>query len=182
MRVAVVCASHYGATRGIAEHLAGALVHSGADVAVFDAAEPPHAEAVAGFDAFVVGSAVYLGHWLRDAASFVRRYQPTLLEHPVWLFSSGPLGTPATDAEATDILADTVPAEIADFGSTVRPVGHRVFFGAIDPDSLSLAHRTIRRFPGAADKIPAGDFRDWPQIEAWGREIARSLVRPAAQA
>jgi menaquinone-dependent protoporphyrinogen oxidase len=182
VRVAVVCASHYGATRGIAERIAAELRAAGLTVRVYDAAEPPHAEDVAGVDAFVIGSAVYMGHWLRDATTFVRRYQPTLLEHPVWLFSSGPLGTPATDAEATDILADTVPAEIADFGSTVRPVGHRVFFGAIDPDSLSLAHRTIRRFPGAAEKIPAGDFRDWPQIEAWGREIARSLVRPAAQA
>ncbi|PXA67924.1 flavodoxin domain-containing protein [Cryobacterium arcticum] len=179
MRVAVVCASHYGATRGIAEHLAGALVRSGADVAGFDAAEPPHAEAVAGFDAFVVGSAVYMGHWLRDAASFVRRYQPTLLEHPIWLFSSGPLGTPAADESGAPPAelnpADLVPAEIGEFTTSVRPVGHRVFSGAIDTDKLSLPHRMIRKFPGAAEKIPAGDFRDWAAIDAWGLEIAGSL-------
>ncbi|MET0956484.1 MAG: flavodoxin domain-containing protein [Cryobacterium sp.] len=174
MRVAVVCASHYGATRGIAEHLAEALVRSGADVAVFDAAEPPHAEAVAGFDAFVLGSAVYMGHWVRDAVSFVRRYQPTLLEHPVWLFSSGPLGPPATD-EAGAQAADLIPAEIGEFTKTVRPVGHQVFSGAIDPDKLSLPHRMIRKFPGAAEKIPAGDFRDWAAIDAWALDIAGSL-------
>ena len=180
MRVAVVCASQYGATRGIAERIAAELRVAGLDVRVYDAHEPPHAEDVAGFDAFVVGSAVYMGHWLKESTTFIRRYQPTLLEHPVWLFSSGPLGTETTTASGADVLEDTVPAEIADFATTVRPVGHRVFFGAIDPEALSLPHRVIRKFPGAAEKIPAGDFRDWPQIEAWAREIARSLVKPAA--
>jgi len=107
----------------------------------------------------------------------VRRHQPTLLEHQVWLFSSGPLGTESTDADGADIRASTVPAEIAEFTNTVRPIGHRVFFGAIDPEALTLPHRLIRKFPGAAEKIPAGDFRDWPEIEAWAREIARSLVK-----
>ncbi|MGO4782636.1 flavodoxin domain-containing protein [Cryobacterium sp. W22_MBD10_FK3] len=191
VRVAVVCASHYGSTRGIAERIGSELGLAGLDARVFDAATPPHAEDVAGFDAFVVGSAVYMGHWLKDASTFVRRYQPTLLEHPVWLFSSGPLGPEATAADGADASADssavdangadvresTVPAEIAEFTNTVRPVGHRVFFGAIDPQALSLPHRMIRKFPGAAEKIPAGDFRDWPEIEAWARDIARDLVK-----
>ncbi|MEC5184592.1 menaquinone-dependent protoporphyrinogen oxidase [Cryobacterium sp. MP_3.1] len=179
VRVAVVCASQYGATLGIAERIGAELGLAGLDARVYDAAQPPHAEDVAGFDAFVVGSAVYMGHWLKDATTFVRRYQPTLLEHRVWLFSSGPLGSATTDADGTDVRESTVPAEIADFANTVRPVGHRVFFGAIDPDALSLGHRVIRKFPGAAEKIPAGDFRNWPEIEAWAREIARALLTPA---
>jgi len=179
VRVAVVCASQYGATLGIAERIGAELGLAGLDARVYDAAESPHAEEVAGFDAFVVGSAVYLGHWLKDATTFVRRYQPTLLEHRVWLFSSGPLGTATTDADGADVRESTVPAEITDFTNTVRPVGHRVFFGAIDPEALNLTHRLIRKFPGAAEKIPAGDFRDWPDIEAWAREIARALVKPA---
>lgn len=179
VRVAVVCASQYGTTLGIAERIGAELGLAGLDARVYDAAQPPHAEDVAGFDAFVVGSAVYMGHWLKDATTFVRRYQPTLLEHRIWLFSSGPLGSATTDADGTDVRESTVPAEIADFTNTVRPVGHRVFYGAIDPDALSLGHRVIRKFPGAAEKIPAGDFRNWPEIEAWAREIARALVTPA---
>ncbi|TFB96256.1 flavodoxin [Cryobacterium adonitolivorans] len=179
MRVAVVCASQYGATMGIAERISAELGLAGLDVRVYDAARPPHAEDVAGYDAFVVGSAVYMGHWLKDATTFVRRSQPTLLEHRVWLFSSGPLGPETTDADGADVRESTVPAEIADFTNTLRPVGHRVFFGAIDPEALSLGHRVIRKFPGAAGKIPAGDFRDWPEIEAWAREIARALVKTA---
>ena len=179
MRVAVVCASHYGATRGIAERIGAELALAGVDAHVFDAAEPPHAEAVAHFDAFVIGSDVYMGHWLKDASTFVRRHQPTLLEHPVWLFSSGPLGTDETDAEGADVREGSVPAELADFNTIVRPVEHRVFFGAIDPGALSLPHRMIRRFPGAGEKIQAGDFRDWSEIEAWARAIARQLTRSA---
>ncbi|WP_199190350.1 flavodoxin domain-containing protein [Cryobacterium sp. N22] len=182
VRVAVVCASQYGATLGIAERIGAELGLAGLDARVYDAAQPPHAAEVAGFDAFVVGSAVYMGRWLKDATTFVRRHQPTLLEHRVWLFSSGPLG-PATGAadgsDGSDVNGRDEPAEIADFTNTVRPVGHRVFSGAIDPEALSLGHRVIRKFPGAAEKIPAGDFRDWPEIEAWAREIARTLVKPA---
>jgi menaquinone-dependent protoporphyrinogen oxidase len=177
VRVAVVCASHYGATKGIAERIGAELRLAGIDTEVFDAAEPPHAEKVAGFDAFVVGSAVYLGHWLAAASTFVRHHQPTLLEHLVWLFSSGPLGTADTDADGVDLREINVPAEIADFSTTVRPVEDRVFFGAIDPGALSLPHRMIRKFPGAAEKIPAGYFRNWPEIEAWARDIARTLVK-----
>lgn len=179
VRVAVVCASQYGATLGIAERIGAELTLAGLDVHVYDAAQPPHAEDVAGCDAFVVGSAVYMGHWLKDATTFVRRHQPTLLEHRVWLFSSGPLGPESADADGADVRESTVPAEIADFTNTVRPVDHRVFFGAIDPAALNLGHRVIRKFPGAAEKIPAGDFRDWPEIEAWAREIARTLVKTA---
>jgi menaquinone-dependent protoporphyrinogen oxidase len=29
--------------------------------------------------------------------------------------------------------------------------------------------------PAARDILPAGDFRDWPAIEAWAREIAAAL-------
>lgn len=179
MRVAVVCASQYGATMGIAERIGAELAVAGFEVRVFDAARPPHAEATADFDAFVVGSAVYMGHWLREATMFVRRYQPTLLEHPVWLFSSGPLvpsGAGQGPGELREDPASLVPAEIADFTRTVRPIEHRVFAGAIDPEALSLPHRMIRRFPGGTEKIPAGDYRDWPEIEAWARDIARRLL------
>jgi menaquinone-dependent protoporphyrinogen oxidase len=30
--------------------------------------------------------------------------------------------------------------------------------------------------PAIRDLLPAGDFRDWPAIEAWAREIAAALT------
>ena len=34
--------------------------------------------------------------------------------------------------------------------------------------------------PGSKGILPAGDFRDWPAIEAWAREIADVLREPIA--
>jgi menaquinone-dependent protoporphyrinogen oxidase len=33
----------------------------------------------------------------------------------------------------------------------------------------------LRRMPASRNATPAGDFRDWPAIDAWAAEIARSL-------
>jgi menaquinone-dependent protoporphyrinogen oxidase len=60
-----------------------------------------------------------------------------------------------------------------------------VFFGAYDPDAapVGMAERMMNRFmklmPAVRGALPAGDFRDWPQIEAWARGIAREL-KPSA--
>ena len=58
---------------------------------------------------------------------------------PVWLFSSGPLGTEATDAKGRDLTAVTEPGEIAEFREAIHTRGHRVFFGALDPGTLGFA-------------------------------------------
>jgi menaquinone-dependent protoporphyrinogen oxidase len=31
------------------------------------------------------------------------------------------------------------------------------------------------RMPSVREAMPAGDFRDWPQIEAWAEDIALEL-------
>ncbi len=36
--------------------------------------------------------------------------------------------------------------------------------------------RVMRLMPAARDAIPAGDFRDWPEIEAWAESIAEALL------
>ena len=41
------------------------------------------------FDAFVVGSALYIGHWMKEAKEFAKRNRAILSNRPVWLFSSG---------------------------------------------------------------------------------------------
>jgi menaquinone-dependent protoporphyrinogen IX oxidase len=49
---------------------------------------------VDGYDAVVLGSAVYAGHWLKPAREPVGRLGTFLADRPVWLFSSGPVGDP----------------------------------------------------------------------------------------
>lgn len=172
MRVLVAHASKHGATAGIAARLADTLTGAGHEVTVdpvTDAGDP------AGFDAVIVGSATYLGHWLKDATAYIRRHQESLVTLPVWLFSSGPLGAAKTDEEGTDPREASAPRELPELLASVQPEEHRVFFGALDPQRLTLPERALRKLPASRALFPDGDFRDWQDIEAWAAHIAAEL-------
>jgi len=181
MRVLIVHASRYGSTQGIAERIAATLAQHGIETTVKpvrDARDP------AQYDAVVIGSAAYYFHWLKTAAAYVRRYRSALAERPVWLFSSGPLGTKLTDDQGRDAREMTVPKEIAEFRETIHPRDHRVFFGALRAKKLGLFHRIIFNMPAnrAQNFLPDGDFRDWNDIDAWADTIAESLQASAGSA
>jgi menaquinone-dependent protoporphyrinogen oxidase len=161
MKVLVTAASRYGATQEIADAIGEVLVHRGLEVTTvpIDRAGPP-----AGHDAVVLGSAVYMGQWLKAARAYVEANAAALRDGPVWLFSSGPLGTPPKpDPDALDLSA------IVD---ATAPRGTRVFGGRIDRSLLRLADRAVV----AALKAPESDDRPWPEIEAWAHEIADALL------
>jgi menaquinone-dependent protoporphyrinogen oxidase len=44
-----------------------------------------------------------------------------------------------------------------------------------------LAERLSRLLPVSKEVLPVGDFRDWPAIEGWAREIARELKEDAGR-
>jgi menaquinone-dependent protoporphyrinogen oxidase len=174
MNVLVAYASRHGATKGIAERIAGSLVAAGFTT---EARSVKDVRDLTGYDAFVIGSAAYMFHWLKEATQFAKRHRAVLAERPVWLFSSGPLGTDPLDAEGRDQKVVTVPKEIPELREAVGARDHRVFFGAYHRDAkpIGFAERFMRLMPAAKDSIPEGDFRDWPEIEAWAGEIAREL-------
>ena len=184
-RVQVVYASRHGGTAGIAERIAEVLRSEGADVRVADAADRPDAS---GFDAYVIGSGVYIGNWLKEGTEFLERNQSTLATIPVWLFSSGPLPGSSKTTEMTDPVTLALgPTEgpgsgghrkIAVLSAAIHPRDHRVFLGAFDPKDppKSMQERLVRLMPASRQILPAGDFREWDAIEAWAREIAAELV------
>jgi menaquinone-dependent protoporphyrinogen oxidase len=178
MLVLVAYASRHGATRGIAERVAERLRTEGLDVDVRPAAEVRDALR---YDAYVVGGAAYMFHWLKDATRFVERNRALLAARPTWLFSSGPTGTDTVDKEGRDVLETTVPREFAGFRDTIHPRGEQVFFGAMFPDArpIGFAERFTALMPAMKDAMPKGDWRDWPAIDAWADEIARSLTSTA---
>lgn len=173
MRILVVYASKYGSTRGIAERIADSLNESGQQAAAVPASK---AGLLDGYDAFVIGSAAYMGSWLTEAAGFVRRNAALLRAKPVWLFSSGPIGTANVDAQGRDVREATVPKEIAEFRSSIEPRDHRVFFGAFDHTKLNFTHRLVYALPAMKSLLTDGDFRDWDEIDSWAKEIAAALV------
>jgi menaquinone-dependent protoporphyrinogen oxidase len=175
MSILVAYASKYGATRGIAERIADTLRPAGRDA---EARPVTAVDDLAGYEAFVIGSPAYYGSWLKEAAAFVRRNRAVLAARPVWLFSSGPLGTGEQDAQGRDLREVSLPKEIAEFRAASGPRGHRVFFGALDLAKLDFTDRMIATLPVAHVHLPEGDFRDWPDIEAWAGSIARALAAP----
>lgn len=180
MNVLVAYATRHGATAGIAERIADGLHAAG-----LDAQAHPVTAAVdlQTYDAFVIGSASYMYHWLKPAKRFVKRHRELLASRPTWLFSSGPLGTDRIDEQGEDVLEVTRPREFDELAPLVHPRDMQVFFGAWDPEAppVGLLERLIRRMP-AADATPAGDFRDWAAIDAWAAEIARALLTAEATA
>jgi menaquinone-dependent protoporphyrinogen oxidase len=184
MKVLVTYATRHGATRGIAERIGQTLEQRGMEAVVQPADQ---ARQVEGFDAFVVGSAAYMGHWLKDATRFVERNREALGSHPTWLFSSGPIGTDRVDKQGRDVLETGRPREFEELAPEIHPREERVFFGAFDPDAepIGLWERLgapFLRMSSVREAMPAGDFRDWPAIEAWATGIAETLERQAVPA
>ena len=170
MKVLVAYASKYGATQGIAERIGDVLRRRGIDADVVRCKDVDDSTV---YDAYVVGSAAYMFRWRKDARKFVRRNVDLLAARPVWLFSSGPVGTDKVDAKGHDVLEGAVPKEFAEFESTVGPRGTQVFFGAFQLEKLRGVDRMAKWAP--AEAMPAGDFRDWDAIEAWAGKIADEL-------
>jgi menaquinone-dependent protoporphyrinogen oxidase len=178
MHVLVAYASRHGATRGIAERIADRL--NGQAVAA-DARAVSSVRDLSSYDAFVIGSAAYMYHWLREAEDFTRRNRALLATRPVWIFSSGPIGTDTVDKAGRDVLVTSEPKEWPELKASLHPRGARIFFGAFDPSApaVGLAERFMQHLPASArNAMPAGDFRDWPLIDAWADEIATQLASP----
>lgn len=160
MRILVSAASKHGSTEGIARAIAGALNDAGHEVVM---QSPEVVERLGGFDAAVIGSAVYAGHWLPAATSLIEREAQALAAIPVWLFSSGPIGDPPKPADD--------PVDIAHLRDLTSAVDDRVFPGRLDRQGMGFAERAIC----AALRAPEGDFRPGDEIRAWAADIAREL-------
>lgn len=162
MRVLVTAASKHGSTEEIGQAIVEELDRRGI---VADFLVPEAVRSVDGFDAVVVGSAVYAGHWLKPARDLIDRLGPDLRDRAVWLFSSGPVGEP-------EPKPDGDPADVDDLVETTGAREHVVFPGRIKREELGFAERAIVR----ALRVPDGDFRDWVAIDAWAGSIAAVLT------
>ncbi|HEU5015051.1 MAG TPA: flavodoxin domain-containing protein [Roseiflexaceae bacterium] len=164
MTILVAVASKHGSTRAIAESIAEQLRSANLPVDLRAAGE---VNDLSGYDAVILGSAVYAGSWLPEARKFAARFHAKLAQVPVWVFSSGPVG--ADNPQPRDD-----PQQLAAPLGMVPVRDHRVFAGKLELDDLGFGERLIAKVVSA----PEGDFRDWDAISRWAREIATALQAP----
>jgi menaquinone-dependent protoporphyrinogen oxidase len=160
MTVLVNAASKHGSTTEIAETIARVLRERGLAV---DVRAAENVTMVDGYDAVVLGSAVYAGHWMQPARRLVDSEATALRRRPVWLFSSGPIGDPPKPGED--------PVDVTALREASGAREHRVFPGRLDRHHLGFAEKAVV----LAVRAPEGDFRDWSAVEAWAAGIADAL-------
>jgi menaquinone-dependent protoporphyrinogen oxidase len=161
MKVLVSAASKYGATSEIAQAVADVLAAKGLEVTVVP---PEQAGAIEEFDAVVLGSAVYMGQWLKPARDLAERSAAALATRPVWLFSSGPVGDPAKPADN--------PVDVTTILQATKARDHHIFTGKLAKKHLSFPDRAI----ASALRAQEGDFRNWADIREWATGIAGTLL------
>ena len=143
MKVLVTAATKHGATAEIAAAIGEALRgEHRLDAAVVP---PEEVATIDGYDAVVLGSAVYAGHWLPAAGNWSTG--PVAPRPAVWLFSSGPVGDPPKPEED--------PVDVAEIVAATRAREHRVFAGKLVKRQLGFGERAIV----VALRVPEGDFR-----------------------
>jgi menaquinone-dependent protoporphyrinogen oxidase len=159
MRVLVTYGSTRGGTRELAEMMGTDLREEGLTADVLPPKQVRHLD---GYDAVIVGGALYASRWHRQSRRFVRRHARELRQHPAYFFSSGPLddsasGTAIPPVKGVQALMQRVNAR-----------DHLTFGGRLAPDA--------KGFPASAmAKTRAGDWRDAAQVRTWAHAIATQL-------
>lgn len=158
-RVLIVYGSERGGTAEIANAIGATLLAEHFDVDIANARETKRID---DYHAVIIGGALYMGRWQRDARRFVKRHAAALRERTVYMFSSGPLDRSAGAHEVPP------PPSVAALVRAAGARSHAMFGGRLARDAKGFVASRMA-------KTLAGDWRSWDDIRAWTRELARSL-------
>jgi menaquinone-dependent protoporphyrinogen oxidase len=167
--VLVAYATKHGSTHEVAKAVAEELRTHGLTVDVRPAAD---VREVAPYAGVVVGGALYMGRWHRDARRLLSRFRGELAAKPVAIFGMGPLTTSDKDMAGARRQLDHALAHSPE----LEPVAVAIFGGVVHPEEL--------HFPFS--HMPGSDARDWEAIRAWAGDVGalfagRAEAAPAAQ-
>ena len=164
-QVLVVYASKYGATAEIAKKIGDVLCQADLPTDVLPA---DCLGDLSAYSAVVLGSAVYIGRWRKEAVKFLKANETALAGKPVWLFSSGPTG----EGDPVELVQGwRFPKRLQPIADRIGSRDIAVFHGAVDVNKLT----SIEKWMLKNVKAPNGDFRDWETITSWAAAIAAEL-------
>jgi menaquinone-dependent protoporphyrinogen oxidase len=153
--VLIAYSSKHGSTAEVAEAIGRRLCALERAAQVMSAAS---VHSVEEYEAVIVGSPIYAGHWQRETMGFLRKHRDALARLPIAVFALGPRGRPGEEEWEK---AERQLSSVLRKHPWLRPVSRQVVGGAIDPAKL--------RFPFS--HMPACDWRDWEAIEGWADSL-----------
>jgi menaquinone-dependent protoporphyrinogen oxidase len=164
-KILVAYATKYGSTAEIAQKIGEVLINSGLETDVLPVDRVRDLDL---YQAVVIGSAVYIGQWRKEAVKFLKSNEKKLINKDVWLFSSGPAG----EGDPVELMNGwRFPAGLQPVADRLRPRDIAIFHGSVNPNKLN----SIEKWMLNNVKSPVGDFRDWEAIIAWATAIAEAL-------
>jgi menaquinone-dependent protoporphyrinogen oxidase len=164
-KILIAYASKYGATAEIAEKIGEDLKTSGFEV---DTLPANKVKDISGYQSVILGTALYMGQWRKEAVQFLKSNQGSLAKQPVYIFTSGPTG----EGDPAELLqGKLVPENLKSVLEGIQPKEVTVFGGKSDTEKMNGFDRWIMKNVKAA----SGDFRNWQAISAWTSKISVSL-------
>jgi len=157
MKVLVAYATRYGSTGEVAEKIGEVMKVKGAEVDVRDIKDKPDP---AGYDAAVVGGAVYIMMLNGKTKGFVAKHKKTLKDMPVAYFVLSGTMKDDTPENREKIANKLIPMK-----KKAEPVDVGLFGGAFDPS----------KGPKMMANEPATDDRDWDAIAVWAEGVYKKF-------
>jgi menaquinone-dependent protoporphyrinogen oxidase len=165
MTVLVAAASKHGGTEEIAARVGADLAEQGVEV---DVKKLEDVDALASYEAYVLGSGIYFGNWVKPARRFIDSHAAELAQRPTWLFASGSIvGDPPVGDDPKALRTGLAERLL----ETTHAREHKLFGGKLDNSTLG----PVERLPVKMARGREGDWRDWAAVDEWAAAIAHEL-------
>ena len=152
--ILVTYATRYGSTQEVAERVGEIL-----RIASFEVDVRPMQEVkkLDGYEAVVLGAAIYNARWHPEAHRFLSTHWEALERRPVAIFALGPLGT---GEAAMQRSRRQLEKELGEY-PWLNPVAVEMFIGKIDRAKMGLFDRLTS--PASSDHMNWEAIREWAE-------------------
>lgn len=170
MKILIAYATAHGSTREVGEFIGRALRAYEVEVTVANVKE---VQSVAGYDAFVLGSAIHGSLWLQEMCVFIDQFHDKLAEKPAYFWINCIRALEADGREhALKYYFDYKSL------NSINVRDPAVFTGKLNTleNNQNEQWFLIANYDG---KLTPGnlnhDYRDWGAIAAWANKLAKEL-------
>jgi menaquinone-dependent protoporphyrinogen oxidase len=171
-KILVAYDSKHGATAEIAYRIFSSLQQEGHEAELLSLEKKTDP---APYDIIILGSAIYIGQWRKNAIKFLKKNEQLLSAKKTWIFSTGPTGEGETEVL---LKGWKYPDNLKDIFEKIAPEDMIIFHGSIDEDKLNKLEKLAIKMV----KAPVGDFRDWQAVDDWVKKISESLKKQKVKA